>query len=278
MNGNPTVEAVDIDFYDVRVEVTQLPSWGIVWLLGPKPKVREADSLDSKLVVASEPSLILIGSEHKEALLASLNQVGCLVAPGSSLDCLAERPVHICVLKLMDVLCSIGIEFVQVLGYGQKQPRRPFLDILPIAPYASRFDVQVAPGMSVDIFAAANSYDISFTIQTPGVVHILEAASLGFSKFVSDPHLIPQERYDERSLLHAAKYLKLTVFPMFSDLGKDENGSIFGSMRIEPVYDKHEWRPLASVHFPPFCLSHPTDDLCRPQSITGHSAASMQLA
>ena len=199
-------------------------------------------------MVASEPSLILISVDHKEALLAGLSSIGCLVAPGSSPDRLAERPVHICVLKLMDVLRSIGIEYVQVLGYGQKQPRRPFLDILPIAPYISRAEVQVVPGVSVDIFAADNSYDISFTVQTPGMIHILNAAAFGFTEFVDAPHLIPLQRSDPSSLLHAVKYLKVTVFPMFSDLGKEEAaGSTFGSMKIEPVYDKHAWKTLASV-------------------------------
>ena len=250
--SNPTVEAIDIDFYDVRVEVAQLPAWGLVWMLGPKHNVREADTMDSKLVVASEPSLILVASDYKEALLAGLTRVACLVAPASSPYCLAERPVHICVPKLMDVLRSVGIEHVRVLGYGQKQPRRPFLDILPLAPHLSRTNMQVGPGLSVDIFAADNSYDVSFTIQTPGMIHILDAAALGYRKFVDAPDLIPQQRSESGSLLHAVKYLKLTVFPMFSDLGKEEGaGSAFGSMRIEPVYDKHAWAPLASV---PLCL------------------------
>ena len=142
-------------------------------------------------MVASEPSLILVASDHKEALLAGLTRVACLVAPGSSPYCLAERPVHICVPKLMDVLRSVGIEYVRVLGYGQKQPRRPFLDILPLAPHLSRTNMQVGPGLSVDIFAADNSYDVSFTIQTPGMIHILDAAALGYRKFVDAPDLIP---------------------------------------------------------------------------------------
>ena len=254
------MEAVDIDFYDVRVEVSQLPQWAIVWQLGPKRRVREAVSLDGKLVVASEPSLILIPIEHKEGLLAALREVDCLVAPGFTADCLAARGVHICVLKLMDALHSIGIEHVRVLGYGQRQPRRPFLHILPIAPYMRRTSFQVVPGASVDIFASGNSYDISLTIETPGVVHILDAAALRLTEFVSTPELVAQQQSDPGSVLHAVKYLKLTVFPMFSDLGKEEEGSrpAFGSMRIEPAYDKHlsRQRPT-SVSTPATLLPSP---------------------
>ncbi len=255
---NATVEAVDIDFYDVRVEVSQLPRWAIEWQLGPKRRVREGASLDGKLVVASEPSLILIPAEHKEALLAALRQVDCLVAPGFTADCLAARGVHICVLKLMEAYCAIGIEHERVLGYGQRQPRAPFLDILPIAPYIRQKGVEVGPGASVDIFAGENSYDISLTIQTPGVVHILDAATRRLNEGVDDTvalgllDLVAQQQSDPGSVLHAVKRLKLTVFPMFSDLGKDEKGDgpAFGSMRIEPVYDKHSWKRLSSVLTP----------------------------
>ena len=228
--------AVDVDFFNVHVLVTQLPLWSKCWCLSPKSPLRPEDEPSDLIPLTSEPCILLISAALKDSIINKLASEGTIIAPSLGAS-VSLRPVHIWVSKLISVLSSLGLTTVQLLGYGHKQPIPPFVEQLPVAPRISRIVWEFSPGSSVDIFADENTYDIGLTVKTPGVFHLLHADPISADLLPSMPQFL-----DPASPLFAASRLAVDVFPMFSQISDD-----FGSLKIRPIYDRTVWKPLSKV-------------------------------
>jgi hypothetical protein len=231
------VDRVDVDFFNVRVRVTDLPLWSKCWSLAPKANIRPEDASADLIALTSEPCILLVPAAAKDLLIQALTSAGSHIVPGLG-SSVSQRPTHIWVAKLVDALHSVDLSVVRLLAYGHKQPLRPFNEQLHLAPRVTTMVWEFSPGISVDLFRDDNTYDVGITFKTPHLVQIFHAEAIP-----SD--LLPalQIARDLSSPLHAVSHLNLSIFPMFSDMG---NG--FGSLKITPRYDRHAWQPLYSVH------------------------------
>src|SRR6185437_4479955 len=214
--------------------VSLLPRWSTSWLLGPKPPLREQDASRSHIVLASEPCCLLIPARYKHHVVEKLQQAGSFVAASESDHYVSRRHLHVWVTKLVQVLSAVGIDLVNLMGYGHKQPQQAFLQQLTIAPQANRIRWDYN-GAGVDIFAEDNTYDIGLTIQTPGLLQILYAEAVA-------PGSVLRDSIPRSSPLYSVGHLEVSVFPMLSSLGDG-----FGTLKIEVVYDHHRWQPLCRV-------------------------------